>query len=360
MRVIINGRFLDQPLTGVQRFGREMIRAIAELTQEGHPGAAGLDIVVARPRSQAPVFEPRLAEARFGLGGGHGWEQTMLPLYARRSVILNFCNAGPVAVTRTITCFHDAHIWRMPENYSKPFLLWHRLMQPVLLRRGRGWTTVSNYSARALLASGAAKRPPDAITYSSGNAVLTVPESERAAITLAQLPERYVFALGSASVNKNMALLASIAPQLNEHGIAMLIAGGSHAAIFGKTNAVGGGVVQLGRVSDADLVLLYRHALAFLFPSFEEGFGAPPVEAMVLGCPVVASNTSALPEILGDAALLLPPTDQEAWIRAVLGLKADKDFRCQMIQRGSAQAARYTWRESALKFLSLARAAGNA
>lgn len=108
-------------------------------------------------------------------------------------------------------------------------------------------------------------------------------------------------------------------------------------------------------MSDETLVSLYRHATAFLFPSLYEGFGVPAIEAMKFGCPVIASNSSALPEVLGDAAILLPPHAPDRWLEAILSVHGDSARRTALIDKGHERVMRYSWAGSALAFAALAR-----
>jgi glycosyltransferase involved in cell wall biosynthesis len=104
----------------------------------------------------------------------------------------------------------------------------------------------------------------------------------------------------------------------------------------------------LGYVSHADLDNLYRRAGIFAFPSLDEGFGMPALEAMAHGVPVIASNTSAMPEVVGDAAILVDPLDTDALADALLRLSNDESLCRDLIRRGSARASRFTW-ESAVE-----------
>lgn len=98
-----------------------------------------------------------------------------------------------------------------------------------------------------------------------------------------------------------------------------------------------------GFVADADLPALYTLADAFAYPSFYEGFGFPPLEAMACGVPVVCADNSSLPEVVGDAGILLPADDEAAWAEALARVLLDEDERQRMVQAGYAQAARFTW-----------------
>jgi alpha-1,3-rhamnosyl/mannosyltransferase len=103
----------------------------------------------------------------------------------------------------------------------------------------------------------------------------------------------------------------------------------------------------LGFVDEADLPALYRNAALFAFPSLYEGFGLPVLEAMACGVPVVCSNGSSLPEVAGDAALLVDPLDADGLAEAMARVLEDADLRWEMVARGEEQAARFTWERAA-------------
>ncbi len=97
--------------------------------------------------------------------------------------------------------------------------------------------------------------------------------------------------------------------------------------------------------------MLYSGSCPFVFPSLYEGFGLPLVEAMACGVPVVASNTSSIPEVVGDAALMVPPTQPEAFAEAILRVRSDQDLRKRMIEKGLNRAACFRWDRAARQLL---------
>jgi glycosyltransferase involved in cell wall biosynthesis len=112
-------------------------------------------------------------------------------------------------------------------------------------------------------------------------------------------------------------------------------------------------VVATGYVSDDDLVGLYNRAAALLFLSYSEGFGLPPLEAMACGTPVVASDRGAIPEVVGDAAVVVPPDDPLAIANALAKLEVDAAWRSELAERGRARAATFTWEAAADRILAI-------
>ncbi len=110
-----------------------------------------------------------------------------------------------------------------------------------------------------------------------------------------------------------------------------------------RNTAARGRVILTGFVDDEDLAALYSGAVAFVFPSLYEGFGLPPLEAMQCGIPVIASNTSALPEVVGDAGILVSPSDADALCAAMISLANQPAQREELSRRSLQQAARFSW-----------------
>jgi glycosyltransferase involved in cell wall biosynthesis len=124
-----------------------------------------------------------------------------------------------------------------------------------------------------------------------------------------------------------------------------------------KRSGLEGQVLLPGRVADEDKAALVSGTTALVFPSLYEGFGLPIVEAMQCGAPVICSNTSSLPEVAGDAALLVDPLDVDALTRAMLRLLAEADLRRTLVERGYAQAQKFSWQSCAATVLSVIESA---
>jgi len=117
-------------------------------------------------------------------------------------------------------------------------------------------------------------------------------------------------------------------------------------------------VVFVDYVQEADLVSYYTSAELLAYPSFYEGFGLPPLEAMCSGCPVVTSNTSSLPEVVGEAGIMVSPTDNNGWVEAMRRVLTDRDLRDDMVRKGLEQAKKFSWDRTAAETLAVYRKLG--
>jgi glycosyltransferase involved in cell wall biosynthesis len=171
------------------------------------------------------------------------------------------------------------------------------------------------------------------------------------------LPERFVLCLGTIEPRKNLPILFEMLASRREQGLEiwpLVIAGKPgwlYEPIFRHVTELGlqNLVHFTGFFPDADLPALCSAAALLAMPSRYEGFGLPVLEAMACGVPVVCSDTSSLPEVAGDAALLVPPDDVRGWGEAIAHVICDEVLHAQMRERGLAHAARFTWEQTARK-----------
>jgi glycosyltransferase involved in cell wall biosynthesis len=182
------------------------------------------------------------------------------------------------------------------------------------------------------------------------------------------LPERYALYLGGFDVRKNVATALLTyrwaGPTIGET-CPLVIAGrlperdspfAPHPRRLIREQGIDERHVHfIGFVAEADKPALYRGAVVFIFPSRYEGFGLPPLEALACGTPVVGSNASSIPEVVGSAGVLLPPDDAEGMAGALIQLAIDEDFRTEMSHRALAQAVQFSWERTARETLAAYR-----
>ena len=169
----------------------------------------------------------------------------------------------------------------------------------------------------------------------------------------------YILFLGTLEPRKNLGTLVKAFRIVRDrHDVLLLLVGRRgwlYQPIFDTIEQLGlRDVVRV--VEDArpeDFPALYSGAAAFAYPSLYEGFGLPPLEAMACGTPTVVAGTSSLPEVVGDAALLHPPTDHAALAATLIRLLDDDALRAELGRRGPARAARFTWQEAARRTLDV-------
>jgi glycosyltransferase involved in cell wall biosynthesis len=176
------------------------------------------------------------------------------------------------------------------------------------------------------------------------------------------LPERFILHVGTLQPRKNIPVLLEAVARLRRPDLLLVLVGGKgwyYEEIFARVEALGLGsqVRFTGYVDDEALPLWMQAAAALVFPSVYEGFGMPVAQAMAVGTPVVAANTSAIPEVAGEAALLFEPEDVEALAAHLVTVLDDGETAGVMRERGLAQAARFSWAESGREMAAVYRRA---
>lgn len=352
----INGRFLAQPQTGVQRYAGEITRAIDARLGADDALADRLRWQILLP-ADCPA-EPRfdaIAVRRSESGRGHRWEQAALPRMAAGGGLVSFANLGPLAHPRQIVCLHDANVFLAPDSYSATFRLAYRVGLPLLARRALAVTTVSHFSAAMLERHRVTSHCRAGVIPNGHEHALRWNAAASRFSAPGHFKRPFVFALGSRAKHKNLDLLLAIAPALDALGIDLVVSGGT-SSIFAKTALTQtGNVFPVGFVGDDDLAALFAQALCFAFPSRTEGFGLPLLEAMVHGAPIVAANGASLPEVCGDAAILASPDEPLQWIEAIRRLAGDPDLRAALRARGRERARVFSWTGGADRYLALAQ-----
>ncbi|MCO5964850.1 glycosyltransferase family 4 protein [Sinorhizobium meliloti] len=349
----INGRFLAQPLTGVQRYAIEIVRALDELLVEQPLLASKLKIELLVPREARVPSLQTISSRVVTPMHGHLWEQTALAAHVRDG-LLSFCNTGPLSVRKQILCIHDVNTRTYPQSYSLPFRLLYRTLLPALGRRVAAVATVSRYSAGELVRHricGAGK----IIVIPNGHEHAASWKPMHSQRTRTVAGRDTIIVIGSAIPHKNTGLIIGMAERLAAVGLRIAVVGMSDARVFKTADqkASASNVTWLGRLSDEEMAALLKDCLCLAFPSFIEGFGLPPLEAMAIGCPLVASNRASLPEICGEAALYASPDDAEAWFDCFMRVRNMPDVRDAMIGRGRVRASNFQWKVSAGRYLEI-------
>jgi glycosyltransferase involved in cell wall biosynthesis len=352
--IVINGRFLTQGVTGVQRYAIEMASSLSNLQSHYH-------FVVVAPPGKLVSDVPNLIQDNYPLGG-HLWEQVRLPWLVKKmqadllwcpgftAPLLNF--GVPLIVT-----LHDAAMFAGPEWFSPAFVLYYRLLIPLVGRVASKIITDSQFSRQELVKYGLVERLDNIEVVYCGLTPLTQ-KIDGSGKTLEQLQgKRYVLSIGSRNPRKNMPRLLmawNMIPNELKKGRILAIAG-KVDRVFSKEkySILPNDVIFLGYIPEDDLFDIYSNADAFVYPALYEGFGIPPIEAMSCGTPVLVSNVSSLPEVCGNAALYCDPYNIDDIAEKLVQLLADKSLVMELTQRGFERVKIFSWNQSALKLIGI-------
>lgn len=363
-RIYINARFMSQPITGVQRYARELVRALDGLLERGEIDRATYSFEMLAPGNAANDLELTYIPMRkVGFLSGHAWEQLELPLYTKGGVLFNPGNTAPlISLTlgqKTVTTVHSLAYLYFPQAYSTAFKRCYNVIIPQILRRGTAIITVS-HSERDLIV----KRYSFAddrlhVIHNGGGSAGFTSEISLAARENIDLSKSYILFVGSLSKGKNLQGVIDALSLLQTGCETYLRVVGAEGKSFraAELNIPDGIKTQVEFLGQIDhprkLVYLYQSALCLVFASFYESSGLPPIEAMSCGCPVIASDIPALRERCGDAALYCNPNDPADIAAKVQLIISDASLRESLRQKGLVQAREFTWEKCARETFQL-------
>lgn len=308
MKYCINGRFLTRKITGVDRYAREIVSALDSCFQRGV-------VCILIPETAELLECPKLENIeiiRYGKRRGHLWEQLDLFLFVRnrKLISINLCNTAPI-LSPDIVCIHDMSVRAHPMFFSWKFRALYRMYFRAYARKATIILTVSEFSRREI-----EKYYPD-----SKGKVYVVPNAwqhiERVVPDFSVLNRngleegRYYFAMSSLAPNKNLSWIVEAA-RLNPSEI-FAVAGGFNSKVFGDHDIPqADNVKYLGYVSDCEAKALMASCKCFLYPTFYEGFGIPPMEALASGAPVVVvSDTEVMHEVYKNDVEYVDPRNAQ-------------------------------------------------
>ena len=310
--MFLNGRFLRQSVTGVQRFSAEIAAAIDRLVAVGEwpdtvvlaPRPAQLEAI---GRVAAPYGRLRLREV--GRMHGHLWEQAELPTAARGGVLVSLGNTAPVlAGRRQVVVIHDAGVFDTPKSYSLRFRAWYKALQHGLVRTGAQVATVSEFSRRRIVARLGLDPARITVMYEGADHILRVPADPCTLTRYNLRPRQFALVVSNRVAHKNLAALHEAAAALERRGMVIAVAGAADLDVFRDIPGAGFAERRLGRVSDTELRALYENAACLLFPSRYRGLRAAPGRGDGLRVPGARSTRRRSRGDLRKTARCISPT----------------------------------------------------
>jgi glycosyltransferase involved in cell wall biosynthesis len=357
MKVVINGRFLSQRLTGVQRVASEVTRAIDRLLDEGHYRKLEVRLLLPADADATRLELKHIATERVSRTRGHVWEQISLPRHSRGAALLCLGNSAPILSLmsggQVAVILHDQAYRLFPEDYGLGYRLFHRLLGAVMIDRVRPLFTVSE-TARAEIAERHPEMSAPIIVAPNGS---WIDDGVVAPPNMAPTESGFGLYVGSFSARKNIAAIFEAAQELAaRRGMKFILVGPTNAISRSFSERIPEHLRSMieirGYVSNQELRDLYRSAACLMYPSFYEASGLPPSEAMSFGCPVIASELPVMRERCDDAALYCDPHRPETLVAAIERLIDDPALRTTLVARGYARTAKFTWRHQAIRVLN--------
>lgn len=354
MKVFINGRFLTQPVTGVQRYAHEVVKQMDHLIED-QIRFKNIEFVILSPKKISESIDLKhIKIISKGFFKGHLWEQFELPFYSRKGSLINLCNVAPMFKRNQTVVIHDASVFLKDHNFSFLFKIWYKIIMNLESWFSKSVVTVSNFSKIEIQKFIPFTKNKLHVFYEGVEHIKSRKSDNRILDKYALNEKPYILAVGSMDPRKNFKNLVRAFEMMENPNVNIVIAGGTNPHVF-KMDGLEfpENVKYLGYVTDDELKSLYEHADCFIYPSLYEGFGLPPLEAMALGCPVIVSNVASLPEVCGSAALYCDPTSEKNIADKINSIINDQDLRNKYKKLALERSVVFSWKTSAYGILKL-------
>lgn len=333
---VINGRFMEDRMHGLVRYSRELTDELDKLIDD----SVDITLLVPPTAKNVPVYK-NIKTVEIGTQGGIRWEQTSLRKYVKSHMdcmCINLCNVTPLFVQPGITAILDIMYKVNPSHYTsirnRISRYWHMLQYSYITKHEKTIVTISNFCKEEIESHYPSSKGKVIVIPCAWQHVLEYKESIDWADRYPFLKSgEFFFSLATLSKNKNGKWIIEAAKRNPK---AVFAIGGKHYET--EYDTIPDNVHMLGYISDEDACALMKNCRAFIFPSLYEGFGLPPLEALALGADVIASNTTSLPEVLGESVHYIDPNNTNVNIEELL---------VQAVKDKSDALDRFSWKKSA-------------
>jgi len=367
MRIGVNALFwIPDAMGGTQTYFMNLLRALLRIDPMNtyvvflnKDGARNFTIASANLQVQICPIPGRTRSLRLL------WENLLLPSYVRRSQIDLLHSLGyiaPIALSvPSVITVPDMIHYIYPDEIEKPKRMLWKVLFPVSLRRANHVISISKSVKGDIVRFfpwAEPKTTPISLAVDHTLFNLSLP-GENSSFENGKVCQ-FIIAVASISPHKNIGTLIQafaqvqrMWPSLQLVLVGMKTSSAKTLSQLIHTLSLDAQIQFLGRISDMQLVKLYRSAKVLVFPSLYEGFGLPLLEAMSCGCPVIASNRSSIPEVVEDSALLFDPEDVAQLTQAVVEVLSSEESRTELVRRGLEHSAKYTWETTATETLKV-------
>lgn len=308
MKVIINGRFLIHRVTGVERYAREILSELDKIIEP-----ESIEIAVPPEVEDIPNYK-NIKVVKVGKLHNRLWEHLSFPWYVHKNkgISLNLCNVAPLAAPG-IVCIHDVKVKATPQYFSKKFLVWYDLLLGNETKRAKKIITVSEFSKSEIVKYFKVNSDKIKVIPNAWQHYEKIEYDECALNKYGLKKNNYYFSMCSLEPNKNFRWIAEEAKR--NPNCVFVVAGSINKKVFadGMGFECPDNMKLLGYVSDEEAKTMMRDCRAFLFPTFYEGFGIPPLEAMSAGAKnIYVSNTAVMHEIFENSVQYIDPNQYDA------------------------------------------------
>ncbi len=380
-RIGIDARFYGPIGKGIGRYIQEIVDNVIKIDQDN-------EYIIFLSKDNFDEFicdgervKKKIANIRwYGIA-----EQLFMPflILRNRLDLMHFphFNVPVFCPTKFVVTIHDLILTKFPtvrsSTLSPAFYklknLFYRIIIYIAVHRAREVIAVSEFTKKDIVEKFKISEKKVQVTYegvanlAKGKDSLFVKKlDDKSTLLSYNIDSKFILYVGNAYPHKNLESLVEVFSDLHKkHQGLRLVLVGKEDYFYKRIKEIAAGfslwhedvedspVIFPGYVPDSELEILYKKAMCYVFPSLYEGFGLPPLEAMVKGCPVISSNSSSMPEILGDAAIYFNPKDKQEMIDKIEKVLDDPRLRETLIKKGKEQAKSYNWWEAARKTLEI-------
>lgn len=300
-KIFINGRFLGQRATGVQKYALGITLAM----QKKYP-----DIIILCPRGRFDDYGLKIKKC--GWGRNFFWEQVWLPhffLFKKNILLLNFCNTAPLLIKRQIITIHDLSFLKNKNWFSASFRRWYKFLIPKLCRRSAEIITVSEFTKKEICCEFSINA--EKINVVSNGVPEIIFDEQK------PFPFRYIFLTGIFNPRKNAAFVISQTDEIKKRNLHIVGVGEKNKVFENIEFPKNENLHLFEYADDKKYYTLLRHADALIFPSEYEGFGIPLLEALSIGTPVIAPEIPVYKESFGTLPIYYESENKEDFLRAL-------------------------------------------